>query len=249
MDAPRARVRDDGSLSGGDGGVQARPRAVPAGGRIAARRLGRCAGDARTTRCRASRRGSSSRALALDPNHPKALALAATAALERKDYDGAIAQWHEAAEAQVSAGDAEEVQAVRRDDRGSGKPRRHGRIGVGARSMRPPSRAACRSIRNCAGTRRPATRCSSSRAPPMARGCRSHRAQAGERTAARLQARRLDGDDAGGTLSTAGEVDRRGAHLEIGQARRPRPATCKGGARRSSRARRDVNIVIDDVVR
>lgn len=34
-----------------------------------------------------------SRALTLDPNHPKALALAASAALERKDYDGAIAQW------------------------------------------------------------------------------------------------------------------------------------------------------------
>jgi cytochrome c-type biogenesis protein CcmH len=33
------------------------------------------------------------RALALDPNHPKALSLAATAALDRKDYDGAIAQW------------------------------------------------------------------------------------------------------------------------------------------------------------
>jgi cytochrome c-type biogenesis protein CcmH len=33
------------------------------------------------------------RALALDPNHPKALSLAATAALDRKDFDGAIAQW------------------------------------------------------------------------------------------------------------------------------------------------------------
>jgi cytochrome c-type biogenesis protein CcmH len=33
------------------------------------------------------------RALALDPNHPKALSLAATAALDRKDYDGAIAHW------------------------------------------------------------------------------------------------------------------------------------------------------------
>ena len=33
------------------------------------------------------------RALTLDPNHPKALSLAATAALERKDYDAAIAQW------------------------------------------------------------------------------------------------------------------------------------------------------------
>ncbi|HEX6136293.1 MAG TPA: c-type cytochrome biogenesis protein CcmI [Casimicrobiaceae bacterium] len=33
------------------------------------------------------------RALALDPNHPKSLSLAATAALERKDYPTAIAQW------------------------------------------------------------------------------------------------------------------------------------------------------------
>ena len=33
------------------------------------------------------------RALALDPNHPKALSLAATAALDRKDYDGAIVHW------------------------------------------------------------------------------------------------------------------------------------------------------------
>lgn len=33
------------------------------------------------------------RALALDPNHPKALALAASAAMDRRDYDAAIAQW------------------------------------------------------------------------------------------------------------------------------------------------------------
>ncbi|HET7136672.1 MAG TPA: c-type cytochrome biogenesis protein CcmI, partial [Casimicrobiaceae bacterium] len=32
-------------------------------------------------------------ALALDPNHPQALALAATAALQRKDYASAIADW------------------------------------------------------------------------------------------------------------------------------------------------------------
>ena len=32
-------------------------------------------------------------ALAQDPNHPKALSLAATAALERRDYDGAIRDW------------------------------------------------------------------------------------------------------------------------------------------------------------
>ena len=33
------------------------------------------------------------RALALDPNHPKALALAASGAMDRHDYDAAIAQW------------------------------------------------------------------------------------------------------------------------------------------------------------
>ena len=33
------------------------------------------------------------RALAIDPKYPKALALAATAALERKDYSGAIDEW------------------------------------------------------------------------------------------------------------------------------------------------------------
>ena len=33
------------------------------------------------------------RALAIDPNHRKALALAATAAMETRDYDGAIALW------------------------------------------------------------------------------------------------------------------------------------------------------------
>jgi cytochrome c-type biogenesis protein CcmH len=33
------------------------------------------------------------RALALDPNHPKALSLAASAAFNRKDFDGAIAEW------------------------------------------------------------------------------------------------------------------------------------------------------------
>ncbi|HKU85598.1 MAG TPA: c-type cytochrome biogenesis protein CcmI [Casimicrobiaceae bacterium] len=33
------------------------------------------------------------RALALDPNHPKAIALAASAAMDRHDYDAAIAQW------------------------------------------------------------------------------------------------------------------------------------------------------------
>ena len=53
------------------------------------------------------------RALALDPNHPKALSLAASAALERKDYDAAIAQWRRL-KMQFPPGDAEtrEVDAM-----------------------------------------------------------------------------------------------------------------------------------------
>jgi cytochrome c-type biogenesis protein CcmH len=53
------------------------------------------------------------RALALDPNHPKALSLAATAALERKDYDAAIDDWRKL-KAQLPAGsdDAKEIDAM-----------------------------------------------------------------------------------------------------------------------------------------
>jgi len=53
------------------------------------------------------------RALALDPNHPKALSLAATAALERKDYEAAIDDWRKL-EAQLPAGsdEAKEVDAM-----------------------------------------------------------------------------------------------------------------------------------------
>ena len=53
------------------------------------------------------------RALALDPNHPKALSLAASAALERKDYATAIAQWRRL-EAQFPLGSEEtkEVEAM-----------------------------------------------------------------------------------------------------------------------------------------
>ena len=53
------------------------------------------------------------RALALDPNYPKALSLAASAALERKDYDTAIAQWRRL-KMQFPPGDAEakEVDAM-----------------------------------------------------------------------------------------------------------------------------------------
>lgn len=50
------------------------------------------------------------RALALDPGHPKALSLAATAALERKDYDGAIDEWRKL-KAEI-APDSEEAKQV-----------------------------------------------------------------------------------------------------------------------------------------
>ena len=46
------------------------------------------------------------RALALEPNHPKALSLAASAALERKDFDAAIAGWRKL-QAQFPPGSAE----------------------------------------------------------------------------------------------------------------------------------------------
>ena len=53
------------------------------------------------------------RALALDPDHPKALSLAASAALERKDYATAIAQWRRLG-AQFAPGsdEAKEVDAM-----------------------------------------------------------------------------------------------------------------------------------------
>ncbi|HET9764165.1 MAG TPA: c-type cytochrome biogenesis protein CcmI [Casimicrobiaceae bacterium] len=50
------------------------------------------------------------RALALDPNHRKALALAATAAMEVRDYDGAIALWQRLrAQFPQSSDDAKQV--------------------------------------------------------------------------------------------------------------------------------------------
>jgi cytochrome c-type biogenesis protein CcmH len=53
------------------------------------------------------------RALALDPKHPKALALAASAAMERNDHEGALAHWR-ALKAQIAPGseDARALDAV-----------------------------------------------------------------------------------------------------------------------------------------
>ncbi len=130
----------------------------------------------RTSRCRASRRTLVARALALDPNHPKALSLAASAALERKDFDARNRRMAEAAGA-VPAGQRR-GEGDRRDDRRSGCGEARGSggaAGVGSgsavrrmqalrrrmrrrqmpqRPMHRRSRDASRSIRNCASGRR-----------------------------------------------------------------------------------------------
>ncbi|HET9668072.1 MAG TPA: c-type cytochrome biogenesis protein CcmI [Casimicrobiaceae bacterium] len=66
-------------------------------------------------------------ALALDPNHPKALALAATAALQRKDYAGAIADWRKLkAQLPPQSDEAKSIDAMIAEadaaQRGEGKP-------------------------------------------------------------------------------------------------------------------------------
>jgi cytochrome c-type biogenesis protein CcmH len=65
-------------------------------------------------------------ALALDPNHPKALALAATAALQRKDYAGAIADWRKLkAQFPPQSDEAKSIDAMIAEadaQRGEGKP-------------------------------------------------------------------------------------------------------------------------------
>ncbi|HEY3533192.1 MAG TPA: c-type cytochrome biogenesis protein CcmI [Casimicrobiaceae bacterium] len=66
-------------------------------------------------------------ALALDPNLPKGLALAATAALERKDYAGAIADWRKLkAQFPPQSEEAKSIDAMiaeaDAEQRGKGKP-------------------------------------------------------------------------------------------------------------------------------
>jgi cytochrome c-type biogenesis protein CcmH len=78
------------------------------------------------------------RALALDPNHKKALALAATAAMELRDLDGALSYWRRLLE-QVppSSDDAKQVQAIIAEvesDKRAGK-------GIPATSSEAPRRA------------------------------------------------------------------------------------------------------------
>lgn len=78
------------------------------------------------------------RALAIDPNHRKALALAATAAMEARDLDGALSYWRRLLE-QVppSSDDAKQVQAIIAEvesDKRAGK-------GIPATSSEAPRRA------------------------------------------------------------------------------------------------------------
>lgn len=85
------------------------------------------------------------RALAIDPQHQKALALAGTAAMEARDLDGALAYWRRLL-AQLPEGSEEarqvstvvaEVESARRDSRGPAgvagtAPRRTGQAAVAA---------------------------------------------------------------------------------------------------------------------
>ena len=76
-------------------------------------------------------------ALALDPNHPKALALAATAALERKDYAGAITDWRRLkAQFPPQSDEAKSIDAMIDEadaaQRGEGKPPREAAAAPGA---------------------------------------------------------------------------------------------------------------------
>jgi cytochrome c-type biogenesis protein CcmH len=85
-------------------------------------------------------------ALALDPAHPKALSLAATAALERKDYDGAIAEWRKLKSVVPPDGeDAKEIDNMIAEaeaaKRGAPAPPALGSTARSAPSASPPANA------------------------------------------------------------------------------------------------------------
>ncbi|MGE5169311.1 MAG: c-type cytochrome biogenesis protein CcmI [Rudaea sp.] len=85
-------------------------------------------------------------ALALDPAHPKALSLAATAALERKDYDGAIAEWRKLKSIVPPDGeDAKDIDAMIAEaeaaKRGAPAPPALGRAARGAPATSPATAA------------------------------------------------------------------------------------------------------------
>jgi cytochrome c-type biogenesis protein CcmH len=83
-------------------------------------------------------------ALALDPAHPKALSLAATAALERKDYDGAIEEWRKLKSVVPPDGeDAKDIDAMIAEaeagKRGAPAPPALGSAARGAPATSPPA--------------------------------------------------------------------------------------------------------------
>jgi cytochrome c-type biogenesis protein CcmH len=107
------------------------------------------------------------RALALDDRHPKALALVATAAVERGDFDGSLALWRRLyAQFAPTSEDAtrtlaaiNEVERMRDKAAASGAPRASGNV---AGAARPPAPADAR--------RAPST---ASAAPPAAAGAQA----------------------------------------------------------------------------
>ena len=119
-------------------------------------------------------------ALAVDPKHRKALALAGTAALDANDFAAAARYW-EALAAELPAGsdDAAQVRAIIAEVPREGRGRRERARGAGPRrSPSPPAGAGSvsGSVSVAPGWRRRSratTRSSSSRAPRAARACRS----------------------------------------------------------------------------
>ena len=80
------------------------------------------------------------RALQIDPRNPKALALSATALLERGDVDAALARWRELREIVKSGGDdAREIDAVIAEVEGNKHELSRG--GTGAGTVTAPSQA------------------------------------------------------------------------------------------------------------
>ena len=201
------------------------------------------------------------RALALDPAYPKALSLAATAALERKDYDAAIDDWRKLkAQLPPASDDAKEIDTMIAEADAA-------RRGV---PMPAPSAAAAAS-----GTEAPG-------APPAAQGAISGRITIDPKLEGRVAAtdtlfifaRAVDGpriplaverttagtfphdfrlDDSmsmapGATLSKAGDVVVEARISKSGNAT-PGPGDLEGKSGVLKPGARDVSIAIDSVVR
>ena len=210
------------------------------------------------------------RALKADPTHWKALALAGTAAFDRKDYKqrGRVLG---ADEGDRSAGLAHRRIDRRQHRRGAraGRPRSRRRAGnavageratAGATSAAPPAPATAggrpRRGATIGGTVSLAPALAAKAAPTdtvfiFARAAEGPKMplailqEAGEGPPGRLHARRLDGDGAEFRAVEFSVGRRRRARVEIGQAPRRRAAISRAVSRRSSSARRGLAVVID----